>query len=337
MNRFVAVIVMVLVLVVFALFTTTYTVKYNEVAIKATFGEVGEDSVITEPGLHFRLPVFIDKVTPLDTRLQLVESPVEEIALADGQQIVARGFLLWRVDVEGSGPLDFFQKYQSVENAGSLIRGQFRSAFSAGLAQFAFDDLIGTESRVADAEEAIRASLASTLGAQGIVPDVVGISQIMLPPRTSRAVVERMQAERSVLARSEEQKGNAEASRLQAEANTQADKILAFANRLAEEIRNEAQAQAADYYALLDENAELAIFLEWLDALKRSLNGYTTIVLPANSAPWHLLTPESVDNAGGIPQPRSAPEDEPAVAPTSRGIDRDRTPAGDADDASRGS
>jgi len=65
MNKAIAVVVGLIVLLLLVLFSSTYTVKYNEVAIRATFGSADEQSIITEPGLHYRLPVFIDRVTTL--------------------------------------------------------------------------------------------------------------------------------------------------------------------------------------------------------------------------------------------------------------------------------
>ena len=80
-----------------------------------------------------------------------------------------------------------------------------------------------------------------------------------------------MKATRDVLARSEEAKGKAEASRILAEASTKADRIRAYAGRRAEEIRAEGEARRRVSGANAKE-PELATFLVWLDALQRSLS-----------------------------------------------------------------
>ena len=114
-----------------------------------------------------------------------------------------------------------------------------------------------------------------------------------------------MKATRDVLARSEEAKGKAEASRIRAEASTKADRIRAYAGRRAEEIRAEGEARAAKYLEQMQEEPELATFLVWLDALQRSLSKNTTLILPWNAAPWHLMQPGTAAQtaAGDIPQP----------------------------------
>jgi len=285
-------------------FSTTYTVKYSEIAIRTRFGQVNDGSVVLEPGLHMRLPVFIDKVHKLDKRLQLVESPQEEIITADGLQLVVRCFLLWQVDADesGTGALNFFRRYGSIEGAESSIEGHFRTASLGAIGRYNFDDLIGAQSRLAEVEESIRSALAGVLAESGIVPSAVGVSQVLLPPRTSRAVLERMKATRDVLAKAENAKGTAEASRIRAEANTAAEKIRAFAAQRAEEIRAEGELQSARYLEQMNEDPELATFLVWLDTLRQALSDRTTFVMPTSEVPWHLL--RSPAESGGVPQPQ---------------------------------
>ena len=90
-----------------------------------------------------------------------------------------------------------------------------------------------------------------------------------------------------------------------AEASTKADRIRAYAGRRAEEIRAEGEARAAKYLEQMQEEPELATFLVWLDALQRSLSKNTTLILPWNAAPWHLMQPGTAAQtaAGDIPQP----------------------------------
>ena len=324
MNRALAVGVGLLLVVLFLLFSTTYTVRFNEVAIKATFGQASENSVIREQGLHFQWPIFIDKVTKLDTRLQLVESPHEEITTADGLQIVVRAYLLWRI--RAGGEMDFSKRYVSIEEATRQLPGVFRTAFTGALSQYEFNDLVGPESRLPDAEEAIKAAMADTLLEAGVEPVAVGISQVMLPAKTTRAVLQRMQATRNVRAEAERYKGNAEAERIQSEAKTMADKIRAFATQRAEEIRAQGEVQAARYLEQMsqdEESEELAVFLVWLSALERALSDNTTVILPAYLEPFHLLNPgQSATGSAAPPSSRAV-----AVRPEEGGGEPDREPA----------
>ena len=57
MKKATAIIVGLVILGVLILFSMTYTVSYNQVAIQSTFGKVNDGSIVREPGLHFRLQI----------------------------------------------------------------------------------------------------------------------------------------------------------------------------------------------------------------------------------------------------------------------------------------
>jgi hypothetical protein len=61
----------------------------------------------------------------------------------------------------------------------------------------------------------------------------------------------------------------------------------------------------------MSEAEDLAIFLSWCDTLTSSLSKYSTLVLPSNFAPWHLMTPNGSLDHKGIPQP---PQSQPEIA-----------------------
>lgn len=304
MSKPLAIIIGLILLAALVLFSTTYTVNYHEVAIKTRFGQVNENSVVDTPGLKFRLPLFADKVTTFDTRLQLRESPLETVQTADGQQVVVKAFMLWKVREDGDGPLRFFESYSSVEEANASLSDQFKTAMRSGISRFAFNDLIGQNSKMGEAEAAIKNEMAS-ISSKGIEPVTVGVSQLVLPPRTAQAVLTRMQATRAVLSEAERNKGQAEASALQNKAKAQADKIRAFADQRAAEIRAMGDQDAARYYTMMAEAEDLAVFLQWLDAWKSSLSRYTTVVLPSTIAPFHLFNLNSATDKNGVPQPSS--------------------------------
>ena len=288
-------------LLILLLFSMTYTVSFHEVGIRSRFGQTTENSIIRDAGLHFRLPFFADTVTLLDTRMKIHQSPLELLQTSDGQQIVVKAYLLWQVDPDGTAPLDFFRSHGSADGAKSSIDGQFRDALSV-LSSFSFDELTGATNKLSTAETSILDRL-KTLKASGIVPVSVGINRLLLPPKTTTAVLNRMQARRETLAEQRRAKGMADAEAIRAEARAKHDKIMAFASQHAEDIRAEGEAQAAEYLQQMGEDEELAIFLAWLDALETSLSQNTTLVLESNVAPWHLMKLDSDSEIGEIPQP----------------------------------
>jgi len=294
MKKATAIIVGLVILGVLILFSMTFTVAYNQVAIRSTFGKVDEASIIREPGLHFRLPFFADSVTLYDTRLQILESPLENIQTADGQQIVIRGFMLWRVDRAAEGPLQFYRSFPDLAAAREALRSQFRDAMTL-LSKYDFDDLLGQESHLAEAEAVVLARMNSVVS-EGVQPVTVGISRIAFKESTTSEVVRRMQASRDTLADSERARGTAEAERIRSRAAGVAEKILAFASQRAQEIRTEGEELAAHYLAEMGKDEQLAIFLLWIDALEQSLSENTTFIIDTDMKPWHLLEAEGTQD-----------------------------------------
>ncbi len=302
MKKAFSLIVGLLLLAALVLFSTTYTVRFNEVAVKTTFGKTDERSVKREPGVHFRFPLFADRVTKYDTRIQLVETPLFEVPTADGQSVVVRAFLLWQVDVDNV--LSFFRSFPSADDSERMLRDELNAAVKASLGRYDFDDLIGPGSRLGEAEQQVQGQLAS-LPPLGVRPVTVGISQMVLPPKTTTAVLSRMQAVRNTLAETERFKGDAEADQIRGDARSMAGSLQAFADQRAEEIKALANRKAAEYLKQMSEDQRLAIFLVWLDALEKGLGDSTTLFLSDELAPWHLMDLKRLGEAeaGSIPQP----------------------------------
>jgi membrane protease subunit HflC len=299
MNKPIVIAIGLVLLASLLLFSTTYTVKYHEVGVKTRFGQA-TGGVITEPGLGFKWPRPIESVITLDKRLKMVETPLETVQTADGQQLVVMAFMLWKIDESDRGPLTFYSSYPSAQQADQSLRDEFRTAVKRGVAAYRFSDLIGASSRITDAERAIREEMMDVRD-KGVVPVTVGFRQMSLPAKTTSAVITRMNSERRLLADIERIKGSAEAQRIESEAQIDADKIRAFANQRAEEIRAQGDAEAAEYLQQMSVDEELAIFLVWIDALERSLSATTTFVLEPDVAPWHLINRNAPVSSKGIP------------------------------------
>lgn len=285
---------------VLVLYSTTYSVNFHEIAIRTRFGVPA--GVERDAGLHFKLPFFIDAVTKIDRRKQLVESPLVQASTRDGLQVVVQAYLFWQVKSTDADAQAFFVSYGgSLEDASKDLEQALSGAVKA-VASFDFDELVGPRARLADAEKAI---LAGIEGAKktGVEPIAVGLSQVVLPQKTTVSVLSRMAEVQNTLAKVESAKANSQAEALKSQANSQADTIRAFAAQWAARIEAKGNEEAASYYKRMNEHAELATFLAWIDAMKAGLRGSTTFVGDTTRAPFHLLNTDSKLDASGIPQP----------------------------------
>jgi membrane protease subunit HflC len=299
MSKAIAVVVGLLLLVLLVLFSTTYTVRFHEVAVKTTFGK--EQTIQRDPGMHFRFPLFVDDVKTYDTRIQLVETPMVEAPTSDGQSVVVKAYLMWQVDPDNV--LQFASSYpEKMSDADKTLRDHLQTAVKGGLGRYAFDDLIGADNKLSQAEQEILAQLGS-LDSIGIEPVSLGISQMVLPAKTTKAVLKRMQATRQRLAEAERTRGNSEAVGIRSEAKSTVDKLRGFADQRAQELRQAGDLKAAELLDAMSVDEDLAIFLVWLDTLEQSLQDNTTIFLTDEWAPFHLMNQSNGDLRRDIPQP----------------------------------
>jgi membrane protease subunit HflC len=289
---------------VLVLYSTTYTVNFHEIAIRERFGV--PSGVERNAGLHFKWPFFIDNVTKIDRRKQLAESPLVQTATADGLQVVVQAYLFWQVKDTDADVQAFYQSYGGSIDAASKDLEQALAGAVKAVAGFRFDELVGPNARLADAENAILAGVSATTKT-GVQPVTVGLAQVVLPERVSVPVLSRMSEVQNTLARLESARAASQADALKSQANSQADTIRAFAAQWAARIEAKGNEEAAVYYERMKEHAELATFLAWIDAMRAGLRGSTTFVGDTTTAPFHLLDLSTPLDANGVPQPPAAP------------------------------
>ena len=286
---------------VLVLYSTTYTVNFHEIAIRTRFGKPA--GVERESGLHFKLPFFVDSVTKIDRRKQFVESPIVQTSTRDGLQVMVQAYLFWQVKDNDDDAEKFFVSYNgSLDEASKDLEQTLAGAVKA-VAGFTFDELVGPNAKLADAEKAI---LSGVAGAKkvGVDPISVGLAQVVLPQKTTVSVLSRMAEVQNTLAKLESAKAASQAEALKSQASSQADTIRAFATQWAARIEAKGNEEATVYYERMKEHADLATFLAWIDAMKSGLRGSTTFVGDTTRAPFHLLDLSSKTDAKGIPQPK---------------------------------
>ena len=96
----------------------------------------------------------------------------------------------------------------------------------------------------------------------------VGVTQLVLPPRTAQAVLDRMRAGRTVLSETEQLKGQAERRPCRTAARPRLTRSARFADQRAAEIRGEGEQENRQVLRAMSEAQDLAVFLQWLDALQ---------------------------------------------------------------------
>ncbi|HAI14314.1 MAG TPA: hypothetical protein DCM28_21595 [Phycisphaerales bacterium] len=271
-----------IVVIMLGAYAICFQVRYDQVAVKTTFGNADTDSIITDAGIHFKIPWPFQKVTAYSTRIQLFQDQDEEQQTADGKSVIIRTYVAWSIE----DPLKFFNQVETVGNAKDKMEPLLRTTRGI-ISQYSFEQLVNTDSskiKLSEIEEKATAQLQSRVSdsGYGINVEKVGIRRIVLPEKTTESVFETMKKTREDMAANARQEGKAKAAAIQSDAETAAKRMKAIAERRAQEIRAKGDAEAAKFYAsFANEKEDFAIFLFKNEALKEMLKNNSTFVLPA--------------------------------------------------------
>ncbi|MEZ6165082.1 MAG: SPFH domain-containing protein [Phycisphaerales bacterium] len=293
-------------------FSTTYTVRFTEIAVKTTFGSASEQSIVDEPGLHWKLPYPFQSVTKYDKRTRIVQTRSETVQTADDFQIIVESYLFYRV----SDPLKFFRSfsnagdraqdhYAKAEN--DVLRDLLRSALGE-TSKYRMEDLFTSQqgaSVIPQLEQSVGEQLVQggsggqSLDDYGISIESVGIDRIVLPEETTAAVINRMGANRDRLAERYESEGRSQARAINAEASSNAERIRAFAQRRADEILAKGEEEAAPYLAQQNINPELAVFIQNIKLMREAMAKKFTLIFSTSDYGMQLFDPEIIKLSNG--------------------------------------
>lgn len=314
MQRILWIVLSVIFVLVLVSFTVTYQVRFTEKAVLTTFGKADADAIKGDAGLHFKLPYPIQSVTTYDTRLRFTPAKGQSVTTKDGRLIIVESYCTWRV----SDPLKFFQRFS---NAGASSEEHFRKASEViasslngsmtEVGNFSMEELFARESgtsKLPQLELNMKKAMAGggsgvSLSEYGVEAKDVGINKIILPEATSKAVNERMAANRDRVAQAIESQAEAEEVGIKGKADSVSKTILAFAERRAQEIRNKGDLEAAQFIRQMNVNPDLAVFLKNIDLLRDSLAKKATLVIPFSAPGMGVFNPAAMDNIrpGQIP------------------------------------
>ncbi len=277
-----------LVIVVLAGSFVFFQVRETESVLVTRFGDPVR--TISEPGLHWKFPPPIEKMIKFDARMRVFEAVrLEETPTKGVIPIILNTYVVWRV----SDPLLFYKSVGTVKEAQNYLRGQLSDTQNNIVGQYAFSDFINSDVEKIKIEEiqqkmldSLRAAIADDYG---IWIEGLGIKQLKISKDVSQDVFARMQAERNRYAEETIAEGRATATKIKSDADSKSKELLAAAQARAKAIRGQGDAEAAQYYQMLEADPELAMFLRDLETLKKSLESRSTIVISAETEPFKLL------------------------------------------------
>jgi membrane protease subunit HflC len=204
-----------------------FQVAQTEQALVLRFGApVAGRGLVTEPGLHFKIPL-IETVVRIDNRILDLESPKQEVIAADNQRIDVDAFVRYRI----VDPLKFYQAAGSIRAANNFLASILNSSVRRVLGEATQTQIVRDER--ANLTRKIKDQVNNESMNYGIAIIDARLRRADLPREISEKVFSRMQSERK-----------REANEYRAQGNEQYQRITSRADRDAIVIRAEAQQQA---------------------------------------------------------------------------------------------
>jgi len=276
--------------VVVFLASSSAIVNENEDAIIVRFGKPVR--TIQKAGWYFHLPVPIERVKLIDTRLQHGSIRLSETLTRDKRNVIIPMYFAWRV----AEPLKFLNNIETPARASGKLDSLITSMRNSVVGNNDFNALVGTDSnRIGEMEDEILALAAKDAGEHfGVELVRLGITEIKLPKGNTESVFRRMRSERKREASTYRAEGKASSDRIKTEADTESRHLIAEARKTAEETRGKAEAEAATIYAEAHgKDVDFYRFLRSLQSLRAVVDKNTTLVLDTNSSPFNLLRTEA--------------------------------------------
>jgi membrane protease subunit HflC len=283
------------------LFFSTYTVQETEQAILVQFGRpVG--GLVTEPGLHFKVPL-VQTVHTFDKRWLEYDGDANEIPTKDKKFIWVDTYARWRI----KDPLRFFQAVRDERGAqlrlDGIIDGETRNA----VASFDLIELVRSSNRAFQITEDL-AGIGAGEAAAKILTGRHKIAQIVLDKAAKitpefgielvdvrfkrinytdsvqQTVFQRMVSERKRIAERSRSEGQGKAAEIrgQKERDMLAASSVGYKN--AQALKGAADAKATAIYArAYGRDPEFYQFLKAMETLNLSFSEGTTAILSTDS------------------------------------------------------
>ncbi|WP_119354536.1 protease modulator HflC [Azohydromonas sediminis] len=273
MNRIGAIAAALLVLLM-VLSSTLFVVDQRQIAAVYALGEI--KTVITEPGLNWKLPPPFQNVVFLDKRIQTLDNTdPRPIFTAEKKSVLVDWMVKWRI----SDPRQFIRNSGAdMRNLDVRLTPVVQAAFNEEITRQTVTGVLATDrERVM---QGVRDRLTEVSQNFGIEIVDVRVKRVDFVADITDAVYRRMESERKRVANELRSTGAAEGEKIRADADRQREVILAEAFRDAQKIKGEGDARASALYAeAFGRDPQFAQFYRSLEAYRASFQSKNDLMV----------------------------------------------------------
>ena len=278
-----------------------FVVDQRQFGVVYALGQI--KNVVTEPGLHFKLPPPFQNVSYIDKRLLTLDSAdAEPMLTLEKQRVVIDWYVRWRI----TQPTDYIRNVGLDEKAGAnQLSRVVRNAFQEEINKRTVKDLLSSkrEALMADVKREV---LQAVQGTKPWGVDVVDvrITRVDYVEAITDSVYKRMVAERQRVANELRSTGAAEGEKIRADADRQREVTIANAYRDAQKVKGEGDAEASRTYAeSFGKDPQFAQFYRSLDAYKASFNKKSDVMVLDPSSEFFKTMRGSGSGSNATPPP----------------------------------
>ncbi|NLA14245.1 MAG: protease modulator HflC [Tissierellia bacterium] len=270
----------IFILLVISITSAAYIVRENEYAYVTRFSKFVK--IQDTAGLHFKLPL-LDKIEKIPQYRMMYDIPPSEVLTGDKKTLVVDNFTVWQID----DPYTFMRTVSRISEMENRIDAIVYNAVKNTLGTMDQTAIINSDnSSIDDVNNKITELVNAQLKNYGVSTVAVEIKRFDLPEDNESAVYNRMISERTQMAESFRAEGNLEASKIVNETDKEVAILLSKASARAEELKGQGESEymkiIAEAYSTED-RMNYYEFIRSLEALKVTMKGEKTLILPADS------------------------------------------------------
>jgi membrane protease subunit HflC len=295
------------IIIVIGFSSSVFIVQEKDQVVITQFGKpVGE--AITEPGMHFKLPLIQD-ANYFEKRYMEWNGDPNQVPTKDKKFIFVDTYARWQI----TDPLQFFKRLTNERNALSRIDDILDGDTRDFIANNDIEEAVRTSNRVPESSdtEIIGDSLVKIFVGRDSIQNMIlesankqttelGIKildfrfkRINYVQEVQNQVYERMKSERYRIADKFRSEGQGEASRINGEKERELKNIQSVAFRDAEMIKGKADATAASIYAdaynKSSQSRNLYSFLKSMETFEKTFDEKTAIFISTDSELYKYL------------------------------------------------
>ena len=256
------------------LMASLFVVDQRKYAIVFSLGEVKR--VISEPGLHFKLPPPFQNVLFLDNRILTLDTPdADRFITAEKKNILVDAFVKWQI----VNPKLYYVSFSGDERRANDRMSQIiKAALNDEITKRTVREVISGER--GQVMTAIKKKVADEATQIGVNIIDVRLKRVDYVENINNSVYDRMKSERTRVANELRSTGSAESEKIRADADRQRTVILAEAYRDAEIIRGQGDANASTTYAqAFGQSPEFYKFYRSLEAYRASFKSHSDVLV----------------------------------------------------------